>query len=407
MFTAFFYLLRARGFGVSMTEWITLMEGLDKGLAHASLTDFFHLARAVLVKSETDYAKFDRIFLEFFRSIAANPSEIPDDFMEWLENDEDLDEDLRFALEHDVRFEADPEHRDQKQIMEDLRLRLKEQKERHDGGNKFIGTKGRTAFGNAGKNAGGVRINGHIGMRSAFEVISDEKYEDFRLDKALETRQFEVAFRRLRSLSANLDVEKTELDVDGTVDKTCQNGGMLQIEYEKPRKNQLKLLVMMDSGGSMMPYRTVCSNLFHALNKANHFKDLKFYYFHNCVYQKVYNTPECDSRDMTETEWILHNYGPDYRLILVGDARMSLDELIRFEEFQHVKDKANTLTGMECLQILRKHYRHAVWFNPRRTETPAQRSAHKSEGMIADVFPMYRLSVQGMEDGIRQLLAAR
>ncbi|MBR0402647.1 MAG: VWA containing CoxE family protein [Lachnospiraceae bacterium] len=408
MFTSFFYLLRARGFDVSMTEWITLMEGLDKGLAHASLTDFFHLARAVLVKSETDYAKFDRVFLEYFREIAANPSEIPDEFMSWLENDEDLDEDLRIALEHDILFTPERERQDREKIIQDMMERLREQKERHDGGSKFIGTKGRTAFGNAGKNAGGVRINGHIGRRSAFEVISDEKYEDFRTDKALQTRQFEMAFRRLRSLSANLDVEKTELDIDGTVDSTCNNGGMLKLEFQKPRKNQLKLLVMIDSGGSMTPYRSLCANLFQALNRANHFKDLKFYYFHNCVYEKVYNTPECDWHDVTRTDWIMHNYGRDYRLILVGDARMSMDELVRFEEFHHVQDKANTLTGIEMLRILRKHYDHSVWFNPRRNSMMVQRiGARNSEAVIAEVFPMYYLSVQGLADGIRQLLVNR
>ena len=162
--------------------------------------------------------------------------------------------------------------------------RKTEQKTEHNGGSYWIGTNGTSTFGHNGKQPGGIRIGGQSALKSAFQVVGDRRFADFRNDKALNIRQFQVAFRRLRQFSSKIEAPKTELDLDGTIDSTCNNGGYLKLEFEKPRKNTVKLLLLFDSGGTMMPFSTLCNNLFQAVHKANHFKDVKTYYFHNCIY---------------------------------------------------------------------------------------------------------------------------
>ena len=245
MFTEFLYVCREKGLKISMTEWITFMDALDRGLAYSSLEGLYNLGRMILVKTESDYDKFDIAFLEYFKDIHSDENEVPEIIMKFLDKGE-MDTN---GLNADIyKYDA---KRDMAETKRMFRERVTEQNTEHNGGNYWIGTSGGSAFGHHGRNPGGLRVGGQSGMQSAFQVIGERKYADFRHDKTLDIRQFQVAFRRLRQFSTKLDVPKSELDIDKTIDSTCNNGGYLQLEFEKPRKNSVKLLLLFDCGGTI------------------------------------------------------------------------------------------------------------------------------------------------------------
>ena len=220
-----------------------------------------------------------------------------------------------------------------------------------------------SSFGNTGGNVGGVRVGGTTGYQSAFSVVGARKYRDFRDDRVMDNRQFQQALRRLRQFSAKLDIPKTELDLNGTIDKTCNHGGLLHIVMEKPRKNSVKLLLLMDSGGTMIPYTTLLNDLFQSVTKSNHFKEVKVYFFHNCIYSHLYKTPECDNGDWIETEWMFRNLDSDYKVIIVGDAAMAPEEL--YSDSGNYRGPNGGLSGFEWLNLMKRHYKKIVWLNPK------------------------------------------
>ena len=304
MFLEFFYLLRAKGLAVSINEWMTLIEALDKGLAGASLTGFYHLCRSIVVKSESEYDKFDAVFAMYFKDVQT-PEDLPEEFWKWLSEDE---------LERPLDDHGDRElfERELEELMEMFYERIKEQKEKHDGGNYWIGTGGTSTMGHGGYNPSGIRVGGTGRHKSAVQIAGERNFKDFRQDKVMDIRQFQMAFRKLRQYSSRVDGAKTELDVEKTIDETCENAGLLKIVYDKPRKNTVKLLLLIDSDGSMLPYSRLCNRLFQAVSKANHFKDLKIYYFHNCIYDNLYTTPYCRRGDWVDTNWVLGNLDSEY-----------------------------------------------------------------------------------------------
>lgn len=312
MFSKFFYTLKEKGLEISLGEWLDLQEALDKGLCESSLTQFYYVARMILVKSETEFDKFDMAFEECFKGVKTE-TEVGKNMLRWLDKSDMMElahEEARKHLNQVEEIQVDKEDVEQK-----FKQRLKDQNEEHNGGSFWIGTMGKTSFGNMGGNVGGVRVGGQTGYQSAFAVVGARKYRDFRDDKVIDNRQFQMALRRLRQFSTKLDIPKSELDIDQTIDKTCNNGGYLQIEMMKPRKNAVKLLLLMDSGGTMIPYTRLMNDLFQSVNKSNHFKDVKVYYFHNCIYSKLYKTPECENGDWIDTEWMFRNVGSDYKVI--------------------------------------------------------------------------------------------
>ena len=298
MFTGFFYLLRAHGFRVSLNEWMTLMEGLMMNLQHASLTGFYELCRAVLVKSEADYDKFDQIFLEYFDGVPYE-GDLPEELLNWLNHPENALEEFRRFLKTQGYEEKSIE-----EILKMFEERLKEQTEEHNGGSYWIGTRGYSNFGNSGHSPQGIRVGGQSMYRRAFQVAGERKYRDFRKDNVLDIRQFQMAFRLLRQYSAQTMGEKTEFDVDGTIRDTCDNAGTLSVRYKRPRRNSVKVLMLMDSGGSMEYYSHLCSMLFQAARQSNHFKELHVYYFHNCIYSSVYTDPRMYREHAVPTDWI-------------------------------------------------------------------------------------------------------
>lgn len=398
MFLDFFYLLKAKGFDISMTEWLTLMEALDKGLIPANFTDFYYISRMILVKSESEFDKFDMAFMEYFKD-AHYEEELPAALKQWLDKGDQM------TVDEQNQFYAFQQDKDAAMVKRMFRERLSEQKNEHNGGNQWIGTAGGSSFGHHGRNVGGIRVGGMSGMQSAFQVMGNRKFEDFRNDKVLNIRQYQVAFRRLRQYSSRLDVPKTELDIDGTVRKTCDNGGYLQLEFERPRKNTVKLLLLFDCGGTMIPFMELCNELFQAVNKANHFKDVKTFYFHNCIYSKVYKTAECEMGDWIDLEDLFKKYDKDYKVIIVGDAQMAPEEL--FEKNGNYRGPNDGLSGYEWCELLIKKYKKVVWMNPRYHKSLTENHWMESENALSKLFHMYTLSVDGLKEAITYLLKTK
>ena len=248
-----------------------------------------------------------------------------------------------------------------------------------------------------------MRVGGTTGYQSAFQVIGERKFRDFRNDRVLDNRQFQMALRSLRQFSTRLDIEKSELDIDRTIDSTCNNGGHLRIEMQKPRKNTVKLLLLMDSGGTMIPYTNLLNELFHSVNKSNHFKDIKTYFFHNCIYSHVYNTPECEYGDWIETEWLFKNLSSEYKVIIVGDAAMAPEELYSLNG--NYRGPNDGYSGMEWLQRLKKHFKRVIWLNPKMA--PGNAPWREAETAVKNTFAMYRLTVEGLKEGMKYLMRYR
>ena len=396
MFLSFFYLLRSRGLDVTPDEWMVLLEGLSRGLHQSSLTGFYRLCRAVVVKSEADFDRFDQAFLEFFRDIPWNGA-LPKELLDWLDRPS---ENLGRTLEELKRAGFSEEKAEE--LLRLLEERLKEQTEEHNGGSYWVGTQGRSPFGNSGWCPGGIRIGGQGRHRTAMMVAGERRFRDFRKDNTLDTRQFQTAFRLLRQLSAQADESEEVLDVDGTIRDTCDNGGLLKIRKTHPRKNAVKVLLLMDSGGSMEYYSTLCSALFQAVSKSGHFKDLKVFYFHNCPYGRLYNSPTLMSRDSVPTDWVLSNLPGDYKLILVGDAQMAPYELMG-GYYGRGERAGGPQCGMDWLRLLKGRFRHTVWLNPSRRPDWGEYWCQTYDA-IARELPMFPLTVDGLEEGMKKLL---
>ena len=394
MFEDFLYLLRRNGLKVSLTEWMALMEALDQGLHEATFSGFYHLCRCLLVKSEADFDAFDRAFLDYFQDVPFQ-QEVSDEMLRWL--------DQRNA----PLGEYDELQAEMNQALSELEIekmyqeRKREQREQHNCGTYWVGTHGMSIFGNSGMSPVGLRVGGESRYRRAFRVAGERRYRDFRQDNVLDTRQLQVAFRRLRQFSGLVDLPETEFDVDNTIRDTAENAGVLKVRYKKPRQNTVKVLLLMDSGGSMEYYGSLCSTLFHAVSKTGHFKDLKIYYFHNCPYTRLYKDPTLDPNHALPVSWVLSNIAPEYKVIFVGDAQMHPYEL--FDPFPVVKE-GEPESGLDCLRRFKDRYRHIVWLNPGDRPTWGEEWTETYDA-IDRLFPMFPLSVGGLEEGMKKLLA--
>ena len=395
MFLEFFYLLRAKGLEVSINEWLSLISALDKGLAGSSLTGFYYLCRSIIIKTEADYDKFDAVFAEYFQGVET-PEDLPEEFWKWLSDGE---------LERDIndKGNGDDFFRELDELLQMFHERIEEQKEKHHGGNYWIGTGGTSPMGRGGYNKQGIRVGGRSRHKSAVQIAGERNFRDFRQDNILDIRQFQMAFRKLRQYSSRVEGERTELDIDQTIDKTCENAGLLEIVYDKPRKNTVKVLLLIDSDGSMLPYSRLCNQLFQALRKSNHFKDLKVYYFHNCIYDNLYKTPLCKRGDWIETNWVLSNLDSEYKVIFVGDAAMAPSELYR-RGGNSVIGLWNDELGIEWLKKFKRRYKKQIWLNPIHESEWDWAYGAQTIQAIGEVFPMFELSLDGLERGIKKLL---
>jgi uncharacterized protein with von Willebrand factor type A (vWA) domain len=394
MFTEFFYDLKNFGVPVSLNEWQTLMDALEIGLAGSSLTGFYFLARALLVKTEAHYDRFDLAFASYFHDVET-PEDLPEKIWEWL--DRELP-----PLEITEEMRQRHQQLDLDEMKRLLEQRLKEQDAEHHGGNRWVGAGGVSPFGHSGYHPGGIRIGGAGTNQSAVKVAGMRKFQEFRTDETLGIRQFQLALRKLRQFTTRLEGARTELDLDATVDKTCQNAGRLEIIWEKPRVNAIKVMLLMDAGGSMWQYSHLCNQLFTAVNKSNHFKDLKIFYFHNCIYDWLYTDTSCNQRAHAGTEDVLNTCSSDYRVIIVGDASMAPSELMN-EDGAIDWEVHNQRPGIEWLSRLRQKFDHSIWLNPVPAKYWDWVSGAFSIRTIGKVFPMDELTVEGLEHSIKRL----
>jgi uncharacterized protein len=389
MFVTFFLELRQAKVPVSLREYLTLLEGMKANLAAYWVEDFYYLARTTLVKDERNLDKFDQVFGRCFKGLeeeATPGAEIPED---WLRK---LAERL-FTEEEKRQIEA---MGGLDKLLETLRQRLAEQKGRHQGGNKWIGTLGTSPFGAEGYNPEGVRI-GQEKNRNNRAVKVWDKREFKNLDDRVElgTRNIKLALRRLRQFAREGAAE--ELDLDDTIRSTARNAGWLDIRFVPERHNAAKVLLLLDIGGSMDGHVRTCEELFSAAR--TEFKHLEHYYFHNCPYEALWKDAVRRQREKTSTMQVLHTYDASYKLIFVGDASMSPYEINEpGGSVEHWNDEA----GVTWMRRLLETYPKAVWLNPvpeRYWEgTASIQILHKlMEGR------MYPLTLEGLDRAMRKL----
>lgn len=394
MFLDFFYGLRGEGVKVSLQEWRALLEAMEKGLHGSSLERFYHLGRSCLIKSETQFDAYDRVFLKVFRGIEGKLEGITDDLMKWLEEAKDFPELTPEQLAELEKLTSD-------ELMQKFMERLEEQTEQHDGGDKWVGTGGRSPFGHGGTHPTGIRVGGPGKSRSAMKVAEERRFADYRTDRTMDIRQLRMALRRLRQLTRR--GPETELALDETIDETCKNAGEIELVFRAPRKNDIRLLLLMDVGGTMDPFFEPVSQLLTALHEERGLRDFEAYYFHNCIYDQIYRGARMTREQAVPTGDILRRLDDRWKVMIVGDAGMHPAEL--FEANGSIDPwRASPTPGIEWLMRIRNHFDRSVWINPE--ETRFWDNYHTTR-TVQKIFPMFRLSIDGMADAVHSLVGSR
>ena len=389
MLIDFFYKLKQAKIPVSIQELLTLLDAMQKYIAFGSMDEFYQLSKLCLVKDEKYFDRFDQAFGEYYEGLKARgdlaTATIPEN---WLESEffKNLSDKEKAKIEALGGLDK---------ILETLKKRLEEQKEKHAGGNKWIGTGGTSPFGHGGYNPAGVRIGGESTHRRAVKVWEKRQYKNLDDNCELGTRNIKIALRKLRKFARTGVAE--ELDLDDTIKSTAKDGGLLNIKLVPERHNAVKLLVFFDIGGSMDDHIRTCEQLFSAIK--TEFKHLEYFYFHNCVYESLWKDNRRRYDEGVSTVDILNTFGNDYHVIFVGDAAMSPWELV-YENGS--VEHNNPESGSLWLQRIKEKWHKAIWLNP----VPQSYWRYtQSTQMIKEIFEnkMYPLTVSGITDGIKYL----
>jgi len=390
MLVPFFYKLREAGVPVSLTEFLTLLEALQARLAHADADEFYFLSRACLVKDERHFDRFDRAFAAYFKGaeIAFEKlnAELPEDWLRALA-ERTLTEEEKRQIEALGGWQK---------LMETLQERLKEQKARHEGGNKWIGTAGTSPFGAQGYNPEGVRIGQQESRhRRAVKVWDQRDYRNLADNVEIGTRNIKVALRKLRKFAREGIAD--QLDIETTIDRTARNAGLLDLQFIPERHNAIKVLLFLDVGGSMDDHVRVCEELFSAAR--SEFKHLEYFYFHNFLYESVWKDNRRRHAEKMPTAQVMRTYGQDYKLIFVGDATMSPYEITQSGgSIEHWNQESGAIWIKRLLQV----WPHHVWLNPE----PEQRweytpSVQLTRELLDD--RMFPLTLAGLDRAIKAL----
>ena len=392
MFLNFLDELRGAGIPASLKEHLLLLEALDKEVIDRTPEDFYYLSRAVYVKDEGLLDRFDQVFAKVFKGIEtsfAQPgAEIPEDWLKAVAE--------KFLTPEEM--EAIKSLGSWEEIMETLKKRLEEQQKRHEGGNKWVGTGGTSPYGNSGYNPEGVRIGGESKQKRALKVWDQREFKNFDSTRELGTRNIKIALRRLRKFAREGAAD--ELDIDATIDGTARQG-WLDVHMRPERRNAVKLLLFLDVGGSMDPFIKLCEELFSAAT--SEFKNLEFFYFHNCPYEGVWKDNRRRFSERTPTWDVLHKFPHDYKIIFVGDAAMSPYEITHpGGSVEHFNEES----GAVWMQRLATTYPAAVWLNP---VAQAQWGYSQSTKIIRELMNdrMYPLTLAGLDDAMRELTRKR
>lgn len=390
MLIPFFFKLREAGVPVSITEFLALLEALEARLANASAEDFYYLSRTCMVKDERHFDRFDRAFAAHFKGVEelfdSMMKQIPE---EWLRRmgERNLSDEEKAKIEALGGWDK---------LIETLKKRLEEQKERHEGGNKWIGTRGTSPFGAYGFNPEGIRIGQDESRnRRAVKVWDQREYQNFADNVELGTRNIKVALRKLRKFAREGVAD--HLDLDDTISSTARNAGLLDLKFVPERHNAIKILLFLDVGGSMDDHVKVCEELFSAAR--TEFKHLEYFYFHNFVYESVWKDNRRRRTEKTSMMEVMRTYGHDYKLIFVGDATMSPYEIVQpGGSVEHWNEEA----GAVWIKRLLKTWPHHVWLNPE----PQQRweytpSVQVTRELMED--RMFPLTLAGLDQAIKAL----
>jgi uncharacterized protein len=388
MFFNFLDELRTAGIAASMKEHLILLEALDKDVIERNPEEFYYLSRAIFVKDEGLLDRFDQVFAKVFKGIITQygeqNAEIPADWLKAVAE--------KFLTPEEM--EAIKALGSWDEIMETLKKRLEEQQKKHEGGNKWVGTGGTSPYGNSGYNPEGVRIGGESKHGRALKVWDKREFKNLDSTKELGTRNIKIALRRLRKFAREGALD--ELDIDGTVRGTAKQG-WLDIHMRAERRNAVKLLLFLDVGGSMDPHIKLCEELFSAAT--TEFKNLEFFYFHNCPYEGLWKDNKRRFSERTPTWDVLHKYGHDYKIIFVGDAAMSPYEISHpGGSVEHFNEESGTV----WMQRLTNTYPAAAWLNP----VPKEHWGYsQSTKLIKDLMNdrMYPLTLAGLDDAMRGL----
>ena len=388
MFFNFLDELRAAGISASMKEHLILLEALDKEVIERDPEEFYYLTRAIFVKDEGLLDRFDQVFAKVFKGIITSYGEqnadIPEEWLKAIAEKYLTPEEME-AIKALGSWE---------EIMETLKKRLEEQQKRHEGGSKWVGTGGTSPYGNSGYNPEGVRIGGESTHKRAVKVWDKREFQNLDNTKELGTRNIKIALRRLRKFAREGALD--ELDIDGTIDGTARKG-WLDIQMRAERRNAVKLLLFLDVGGSMDPHIKLCEELFSAAT--SEFKNLEFFYFHNCLYEGVWKDNRRRFAERTPTWDVLHKFPHDYKVVFVGDAAMSPYEISHpGGSVEHFNEES----GAVWTQRVTTTYPATVWLNP----TPEQHWGYsQSTKLIKELMNdrMYPLTLAGLDDAMRTL----
>ncbi|KKM97560.1 hypothetical protein LCGC14_1166830 [marine sediment metagenome] len=455
MFVEYFYYLKER-LPVSITEYMTLVTALNQGLIH-NMVEFYYISRSILCKNEHHFDIYDLSFANFFKDAMLKfPEDIKQEIFDWLNKDitlpelieglqlilreyqqyiniENLEQFLEELLEKygaefgdkllintpseikdevlkwlEKNFDLSKMEGSVQEMLsqffdlEEMQKRFEElmqmQDEEHNGGNRWIGTQGTSPFGNRGQNPMGMRIGGSSGSRMAIQIAQKRIFKDYRKDIVLDTRQIKVALKRLRKLEEI--GKRNELDLDKTIDKTAKNCGDIELVFDQRRKNNVRLLLLMDVGGSMSPYAHLVNLLFSAANNMSHWREFKHYYFHNCIYESLYFNARRNPDDAIEFNEFLKKFDNKHKVVLVGDAAMASWELT--EKYGSIYYyHRNELPGIYYIKELANHFKNnVVWLNP---ELMRPDWAPWTRKIISSIIPMFDLTVEGIEEAMNFL----
>jgi uncharacterized protein with von Willebrand factor type A (vWA) domain len=393
MFLDFFYGLRDEGVPVGTQEWLALIEAMEKGLHGSSLTRFYNLSRACLVKHEAYFDAFDRVFARIFKGVEGSLDHVTEELLEWLADPANMPELTEEQLAELERLSND-------ELMRRFLETLAEQTERHDGGGRWVGTGGKSPYGNNGVHPTGIRVGGPGRNRSAMKVAEERRFRDYRTDVSLDVRQMKVALKRLRQLTRT--GVATELDIDETIDETCRNAGEIEMVFRAPRRNDVRLLLMMDVGGTMTPYYEPVSRLLTALFEERGLRALETYYFHNTVYDKVFSSARMTRDTEVPLADILRRLDSRWKLIFVGDAAMHPAELL--EAHGNIDPRRTSPTAsIAWMQRIADHFDRSVWLNP---EEQRYWDHTHTNRVLRRLFPMFELSVDGVTEAVKALVGA-
>jgi uncharacterized protein with von Willebrand factor type A (vWA) domain len=397
VFVDFFYTLRDRGIPVTPTSFLRLQRAMNMGLVH-SIDEFYTAARAILVKSERYFDTYDQIFAHHFKGASLEDptvvelTEIARSLLdEWLKNPEEMADAL--GIDKEKLKNMTPE-----ELIQYFLDRLKEQTEAHHGGNKWIGTGGTSPTGHSGTHPGGMRIGGESRNHSAIKVAMERRYRDYSQEGPLTQFQMGEALKRLRRMAPT--GPRDVVNIDKTVYETMRNAGEIEIIFDRRLADRLKIILLIDNGGwSMDPYIDVVQTLFHYAS--SQFKDLKIYYFHNTIYNRVWADPQRHLKPEQIEDFIRRD--PDTRLIIVGDASMAPYELTHPNGSIYI-DAKPTGASIERLRFLAKTFRHCAWLNPM---LPHEWEYARTTNMIRQIFPMFELTLDGLEKAVQHLTSTK